>query len=138
MYTWSMRVARDSRRFLGLSALVCLIGIAPAHADSNGILRGAFTFQQGFPAIDISVTLLSPDRVGQPKTEKTGKVGFPALPFQIYEREALSVTFADVIGCREEPRTGCQNQAASCACNGGKFIESRREKRTMHKRMMRI
>jgi hypothetical protein len=96
MYTWFMRVARDSRRFLGLSALACLICIAPAHADSNGILRVAFADQRGFPAANISVTLYSPDRVRQAKTDRTGKVEFTALPFQIYELEALSVSFADV------------------------------------------
>jgi hypothetical protein len=96
MYTWFMRVARDSRRFLGLSALACLICIAPAHADSNGILRVAFADQRGFPAANISVTMFSPDRVRQAKTDRTGKVEFTALPFQIYDLEASSVSFAEV------------------------------------------
>ncbi len=113
MYTWSMRVARDTCCFLCLSALACLIGIAPAHADSNGILRVAFTYQQGFPRIDISVILYSPDRVRQAKTDKTGRDEFTTLPFQTYELEASSVIFSDVIGCGGEPRTGCQTHAAS-------------------------
>jgi hypothetical protein len=96
MYTLRMRVARDSRRFLGLSALACLICIAPAHADSNGILRVAFADQRGFPAANISVALISRDRVRRAKTDRTGKVEFTALPFQIYELEASSVSFADV------------------------------------------
>src|ERR1700674_3073659 len=89
-------MARKSRRLLGLCALACLLRVVPARADSNGILRITFTDQRGFPEANISVTLFSPDRVRRAKTDKTGKVEFTALPFQIYELEASAVSFADV------------------------------------------
>ena len=92
----NVRVARESRRFFCLCGLAFLIGIAPAHADPNGTLRHAFTYQGFAPAINISVTLISPDRVRYAKTDKTGKVEFTWLPFQHYDFEASSGSFADV------------------------------------------
>ena len=92
----NMRVAPACCRFFCFCALVCLIGAFPAHANSNGTLRVAFTFQGTVPVVDISVTLYSPDRVRQTKADKQGKIEFTALPFQIYELEVTSVSFADV------------------------------------------
>jgi hypothetical protein len=92
-----MRVVCDSRRLLVLSALACLLSTAPALADSNGTLRVAFTYQGIIPAVDISVILISPDRVREARTDKAGKIEFTGLPFQVYELEASSVSFDDVI-----------------------------------------
>jgi hypothetical protein len=97
MYTLRMRVVRDPRRLLVLSVLACLISAAPAHADSDGILRVAFTYQGIIPAVNISVSLISPDRVRQARTDKAGKIEFAGLPFEVYELEAWSVSFDDVI-----------------------------------------
>jgi hypothetical protein len=81
---------------LGLTALACLLSAAPAHADPTGILRVVFTYEGLAPAVSISVNLISPDRVRQARTDKSGRVEFAALPFQIYELEALSGSFEDV------------------------------------------
>jgi Carboxypeptidase regulatory-like domain len=96
MYTRNMK-AHDSICFFALLSLACLVRVCPARAQSTGELAVGFVDEQGIPpASDIYVTLASQDQVRQARTDKAGKVVFTALPFQTYELDTWSASFADI------------------------------------------
>src|SRR6266478_5981648 len=96
MYSWSVQVACEFRRFFSLSVVAFLVSLAPARAQSNGSLKVTANDNRGFPDPNAFLTLVSGDRVRKGKVDKAGEFEFTNLPFRTYELEVSSPSFKDV------------------------------------------
>jgi hypothetical protein len=89
--------AHDSILVFASLSLANLLFIRPVRPQSTGELVLGFADEHGIPpAVHIYVTLASQDEVRNAKTDKAGKIVFTALPFQTYELDTWSASFADI------------------------------------------